>query len=252
MESKLFVFEFPKKYINGIYTVSAALPILAIAVCHILNFQENKTPNKTIPSISDILVNYPENKIFSVSMSIECIFLAVAFAIRNILTARNLKQNSGDTNNPFYMNIVAIIAVGSLFTFSMISQKESYYLHFSSLYIFFISMMIYNILADQTGKTLKWKITDLSEFISYLMASLFLGYYLSYFLINGPENLLIFFDETAQASQRGTKIHNFMTIFLQYALFISVFYKVFNMQFELPQFILVNDKKYLKREYHND
>ena len=220
------------KWVN-IYTIASVFPTLSVFSCWGVYYGAKHYTPGVIRTISETVVPFPENRIFPVTMCIECVFLSVALWLRNSVTEQSSKQqNKSVSKRLFVMKALIPFIVYGLSILSVLTLVDHFLLHITGAMIFFGLMIVYILLADSTSRTLGWNISGLSSTISYLIPSVFFGHYFvfSYFR-NKNENL-------------GISIGSLM----QYLMCILIFVKVFMFQFDMPQYTITNSPQTAKND----
>lgn len=69
----------------NIYDIAGIFPLLSVLVCWVF-YYGLKHNDSVIRTISETVKPFPENRIFPVTMCIECIFLGIVIWIRNSIT----------------------------------------------------------------------------------------------------------------------------------------------------------------------
>ena len=220
------------KWVN-IYTIASVFPTLSVFSCWGVYYGAKHYTPGVIRTISETVVPFPENRIFPVTMCIECVFLSVALWLRNSVTEQSSKQqNKSVSKRLFVMKALIPFIVYGLSILSVLTLVDHFLLHITGAMIFFGLMIVYILLADSTSRTLGWNISGFSSTISYLIPSVFFGHYFvfSYFR-NKNENL-------------GISIGSLM----QYLMCILIFVKVFMFQFDMPQYTITNSPQTAKND----
>ena len=220
------------KWVN-IYTIASVFPTLSVFSCWGVYYGAKHYTPGVIRTISETVVPFPENRIFPVTMCIECVFLSVALWLRNSVTEQSSKQqNKSVSKRLFVMKALIPFIVYGLSILSVLTLVDHFLLHITGAMIFFGLMIVYILLADSTSRTLGWNISGFSSTISYLIPSVFFGHYFvfSYFR-NKNENL-------------GISIGSLM----QYLMCILIFVKVFMFQFDMPQYTISSSPQTAKND----
>ena len=220
------------KWVN-IYTISSVFPTLSVFSCWGVYYGAKHYTPGVIRTISETVVPFPENRIFPVTMCIECVFLSVALWLRNSVTEQSsIQQNKSVSIRLFLMKLMIPFIVYGLSILSVLTLVDHFLLHITGAMIFFGLMIVYIILADSTSKTLGWKLGKVSAAISYLIPSVFFGHYLVFaYFRNKNTNL-------------GVSIGSLM----QYLMCILIFVKVFMFQFDMPQYTITSSPQQTKND----
>ena len=220
------------KWFN-IFTIASVFPTIAVFSCWGVYYSlKHHTPG-IIRTISETVVPFPENRIFPVTMNIECVFIAMAFWLRNSVTEQASKaQNQSVSIRLFFMKLFIPFIVYGLSILSVLTLEDHFLLHITGAMIFFGLMIVYLILADSTAKTLGWKAPKGSRIVSLMIPAVFFGHYLVYSIF---------------AADNAILAHSIGSL-MQYLMCVLIFSKVFLLQFDMPEYTVTNYQNNTKND----
>ena len=205
----------------NIYTIASVFPTISVFSCWIVYYSMKHHTPGIIRTISETVVPFPENRIFPVTMNMECIFLAIAFWLRNSVTEQSSKQqNKSVAKRLFFMKLVIPFILYGLSILSVLTLEDHFIFHITGAMIFFGLMIVYLLLADSTARTLDWKVNKGSRIVSYLIPGVFFGHYIVFSIFRS----------------RNANLAISVGSLMQYIMCVLIFSKVFLLQFDLPEY----------------
>ena len=99
------------KWLN-IYVLASIFPTLSVFACWGVFYGLKHNPPGVILTISETVNPFPENRIFPITMNIECVFLAIVIWLRNSITkAYSTEKKVPMTLRMFFMRLCLPIIV---------------------------------------------------------------------------------------------------------------------------------------------
>lgn len=213
------------KHIN-IFTIAGIFPILSVFSCWAIYYSMKQNTPGLIRTISETMNPFPENRIFPVTMNIECVFLVIVYWLRNSITESAAKDRKLKTwsirSRLFLMKLCVPFSVIGLSVLSCVTLKDNKSIHLGGAALFFYVNVLYFFLCDLTGKEVGFKVGFFSKLVSFL-CPLFLVLY---------QVIIGFFGKPRFWRSIGA--------LCQYAMCMMIFVKIFMFQFDLPKVRISN------------
>lgn len=211
------------KWIN-IYSIASIFPTLSVFSCWGVYYGLGHN-DSILRTISETVNPFPENRIFPVTMCMECIFLAIVMWIRNSTTEaycnfKIIKMNK----RLFCMKLCLPLMVYGLSVLSLLTLIDHAPLHLSAALIFFSFSAVYLFLCDSTGKSLGWQIGTFSKITTFCV----------------PFVLVLQNIAMGLSLQNENGTWRSIGALLQYLMCICIFLKIFLFQFEVPKVTITN------------
>ena len=217
----------------NIYTLASVFPTLSVFSCWGVYYSMKHNTPGVLRTISETVNPFPENRIFPVTMNMECIFLTIAYWIRNSLTSESSKESHKSVSvRLFFMKALLPFIIIGLSLLADVTLIDNTPLHLTGATVFFMFSIIYLILADSTAKTLGWNVPLFSRIAAWCIPFVFVGH-----------NVVFGLGRTSN----DMKMYSIGSL-LQYLMCILIFFKVFMMQFEIPKHTLSNYQIKAKKE----
>ena len=199
--------------VRSVFVIASVFPFLSVLACWACYYglKHNKGPR--IRTISETVIPFPENRIFPVTMNMECIFLLVAIAIREGVIRENTKV--GVVYRAGVMVLVPSIVLG-LSLLADLTLVDERITHLMAASVFFFGILIYYMVSDVKMKRTKVKVGWFSLVLPYISLLLLLGYMMLFSLY-----------------RQNVFIYSIGSI-CQYVMAFMIFLKIFIMSFEIP------------------
>lgn len=211
------------KWIN-IYSIASIFPTLSVFTCWGV-YYGLKHNDSIIRTISETVNPFPENRIFPVTMCIECIFLGIVMWLRNsITTAFSIEKKIEMKKRLFFMKLCMPLMIYGLSVLSLLTLIDNEALHLSAALIFFTFAAVYLFLCDSTGKRLGWKVGTFSRLVTFAI----------------PLVLVLHNVAIGVYGHKSVTIRSIGALF-QYLMCLCIFLKIFIFQFEVPKVRITND-----------
>jgi hypothetical protein len=138
--------------IGVLYWIALIFPVSTVLVCWVIFYSIHYSASGRLPTVSDAIVGFPENVVFSVAMHIEIILIVILYLIRNhIIThfaqRQDLKAKSYRIKRRILRALTGIVPVG-LSTMSINTLRDNGALHLSGAFLFWLGSDIYYIVSD--------------------------------------------------------------------------------------------------------
>lgn len=209
----------------NIYDIAGIFPLLSVLVCWVF-YYGLKHNDSVIRTISETVKPFPENRIFPVTMCIECIFLGIVIWIRNsITTFYSKKQNIKMEKRLYFMKLSLPFIMYGLSVLSLVTLLDSSPIHLSAAFLFFTFAAFYFIVCDSTGKQLGWTISTFSLILTYCVSIIL--------ILHCITMCLCFIKKSDSWRCIGA--------ICQYLACFCLFIKIFVFQYEIPKVTITND-----------
>lgn len=212
------------RWIN-IYKIAGLFPLFSVGACWIF-YYGLKHNDSVIRTISETVKPFPENRLFPVTMCIECIFLSIVIWIRNSATEIfSERQKIKITKRLFFMKLSLPFITYGLSALSLVTLLDSSPVHLFSAFLFFTFSAFYFIFSDSTGQSVGWKIGKFSKSLTFCVA---------FFLILHCITMSLCFIKKSDSWRCVGAICQYLACF-------CLFIKILVFQYEIPKVLISND-----------
>ncbi|OHT04618.1 hypothetical protein TRFO_27823 [Tritrichomonas foetus] len=201
-----------------LYAISIIFPVLIVGVCWYFYYSMGHWKRKYLPTISVTVIDFPENRIFSVGMGIEFIILFSLFIIRNdILNCQfvGMEYTLKTRFKHYLFLITGTLSSLGLLVLSSVTLEDNFAMHNLAASAFFFGSFAHYCFSDslflECGVQVRWY----SELVTYMI-------------------ILFAFVYMIFLNQEGNTCKTIAAI-LQYACCIFIFTKVFLLYFDMPK-----------------
>lgn len=215
---------------NHWYTFGAVFPFLSVIVCWIFYYSLGHYDKGVIRTISETVCPFPESRIFGVTMNIEAFILFIFYLIRNKIVSTMVLETNYVHSRGFIVKktvmkvCTACVPIG-LSALSALTLDEHQFIHLTGAFFFFYGSIIYYIVSDSALKSIGYSPSLFQRCVSYstlVFSLLYMG--------------------LLSSSNGNRKIANSGAIF-QYFTALSIFFKIYLFQYEMPQHYFVTTKR---------
>lgn len=208
----------------NIYNIAGIFPLLSILVCWIFYYGLNHN-DSVIRTISETVKTFPENRIFPVTMCIECIFLSIVIWIRNATTEIfSINKGVNIKKRLFFMKFSLPFIMYGLSALSLVTLLDNSPIHLFSAFLFFTFSAFYFIFSDSTGKIVGFHIGSFSKILTLCVAV---------FLVLHCITMSICFIKRSDSWRCVGAICQYLACF-------SLFLKILVFQYEIPHIKIIN------------
>ena len=208
--------------VRTIYIIASVFPFLSVLACWGCYYGLGHHHGGRIRTISETVIPFPENRIFPVTMNMECVFLLVALVLREktIRARRSVPL--------LYRIFVAILIPAMLAGLSILADLtlvDHLAAHLSAASVFFFGILAYFIASDLLLTKARIHVSWFSWLLPYFSLCLLFGY------------------SAVIQNYRNDKFIYSCGSLAQYTMAFCIFLKIFLMGFEIPNdSIVVADK----------
>lgn len=183
-------------------------------------------------TISETVIPFPENRIFSTTMNVECLVLILIFLLRRkIIQAaaerKNVSSNFKYKVLRFVSDFLTPLCISGLSLTSAFTLIDYKILHLLAASFFFFGVLIYYIITDKMAIMAGIKINWFSRLLPYVAIVIIFTY-----------NTIM----VKQFTNFDPKTYSFCSA-CQYVSCFMIFLKIFLMRFDLPEFEFCSKKK---------
>ena len=177
--------------IKFIYYIATILPFISVTACWIVYYSFKHWDINYLPTISLSVSNFPESRIFAVTMGIECILLIIVLTCRLFSIILAIHQNIGNLQLIHKLLLFVTFSFGfwpiiCLFVFSCVSIRENYSIHNAAFRIFFIFNSIHYIIYDLKPQYFCIKNSLLSKLCTWAIIIFIIGFVFMNSVRQGP------------------------------------------------------------------
>lgn len=202
---------------RSVFVMAAVFPFLGVLACWGVYYGMGHHYGNKIRTISETVMPFPENRIFPSIMNMECIFLGMAFLVREKYIRSQIKCGF------VYRFLVFTLAPSILIGLSVLADltlKDHLVAHLAGASVFFMGMIIYELISDfklaKTGRKI-----GVSRIVPYIGTILFFVY------------MYIF-----QNYKHDPRMYSIGSL-CQYVMAFFIFLKVFLWGWDIPKFPIV-------------
>lgn len=174
-----------------LFIVASLFPLVFIILCNFIYYNGNHNASSHFPTLSEIAVQPPESRVFTVGFTVSAwLYLPVFIIIYNLVSIKksNLQKSPIWLKICIFSSMVfALLSIASLIGAASISIKESKTFHNFCGSLFIISVSLYFLLVDMQFIYLKLIVTPISWMCTFtiptavFISSFFISPYKSYF-----------------------------------------------------------------------
>ena len=202
-----------------IYLFAFLFPTLSVFTgFYIFYTTPNHNPTKSIVTISETVIPFPENRIFPVTMNIECVLLFMLLWIRIKLISSSSRRQSIKLSFSFniakFMPFAIIFGLSATSSFTLVDNQA---LHLFAASCFFFGIVIFFMITDSAMKQCHFPIKTFSRMLPYI-------------------NLL-----TLVVYMVLLPFNHALGSLLQYLSAFMMFFKVYIQYFDYPSFTITSE-----------
>ena len=217
----------PNNTQNIIFTIAGIFPLISVLIVWIIYYGLKHFKYNYIPTISQTAIKFPENRIFPITMNVECVFLGFAYYIRYSATksASQQKQKSWSiTSRLFLMKLCIPVMIIGLSVLSSVTLKDHTSIHLLAASLFFYFNILFFFLCDLTAKQVGFKVSTISKTLTFCVAIFIFGHQILLSLFRKNDGM------------------RSLSSLSQYITCLCLFIKIFMFQYEIPHVVITNDE----------
>ena len=199
--------------VRTIYLIASIFPFLSVLACWACHYGLNHHRKDSIRTISETVIPFPENRIFPVTMNMECIFLLVALVIREKMIRARTTVGVVYKLAMFALIPAILVGLSLLADLTLVDEKAT---HLTAASVFFLGILVYYIWSDVMCASARIHVGWFSRALPFVALVLLFGY-----------------SAAIQNSRRDKFIYSCGSLG-QYAMAFLIFLKIFMMGFEIP------------------
>lgn len=224
IQSSKVILEIPNW--NILHDFAAIFPMLSVLVSWTFYYYYERYPEQGLQTISETVIYFPENRIFSATMNIESLILLIVFYLRVNITEEISKLKKIRSFNLrlrlTIMKLSMLPACISLSVLSAVTLEDHFGVHIAASGFFFLLCIIFFICSDLTAHELHFPLKKVSIAVTAAIPVFMVAY---------PSFLC-------------SKKRTFRTLggFFQYCMCFFIFIKIYLFQYDYPNETPLHDE----------